>query len=677
MKNYIAKCRFAVFAVLLVVAVSAAAQQQPTSDEEQIKSLRVNIQRLVENGPTNGTPDEDEQRLLVKYRARLLRLLLKKSGALENRIGNLAAPGALPEVLAHVTKLREELKAVNDEIEGLDQSVAGALSLQPAPGPPKPAAAVNVIPTTASTTADATTVRGTLANPNFRTDFDKAVAKISTNDVAAAALPKEMASPISPSCNEKGRPAVSKFSLYDEAVCRLASDIVADKRAIDLTNDEQNLLTILTAKLLKAKKGEGESYAAFVSEAQEKRVDQQMGAGPTSNSATSIVSKGGIPSLLSFAVENGVATQTEKDTSVTFRVNPGGLINLFANRGFISGYRASQDDPVLKFLGKTSVGLTFDTSRGDTPGVFTGRGQQLSAISARVEFFNDRDPRKAKYAADWERFVANEGVRLADQTWKTTSVILDWGATGITFKEPALQAWLNQMNEAVRDTGVGLSGADRINAVAEVINEQADKVPVDIVPDTAVASITDFARENKTYEERKNEILDRIARGRILTLEYTNKREVNAPDTSNFNFIGATGMGSRVDLTANGALTFFHSRPPLVSPDAKRAGRIRDFQFAAQIDVPFSAGFDLWFSGRYERLMEDASFASGVVVPDTKGDIAIGQVGLNVPLKGLGVKFPISITFANRTELIKERVVRGNFGFTFNWDTLLSKLKPF
>ena len=671
MKNSLSIIRLAML-VMLLLPLSAGAQQQPTSDDEQINLLRVNIQRVVENGPANGTPDEDHRQTLLRLRGQLVRLLLKKSGALENRIGNLDAPGALPDVVAYASKLRGDLKAVNDEINALDQALAGRLAPASAPAP-----GVSSPSTTSSTTAVATGLRGTLANPGFRSDFDKAMANISTKDLAAAALPNEMASPSAPFCNERGRPVATKFSLYDEAVCRMASDVISAKRDIDLTNDEQNLLTILTAKLLKTKKGEGESYAAFVSEAQEKRIDQQMGAGPISNSATSIISKGGIPYLLSFAVENGVATQSEKDTSITFRINPGGLINLFADRGFISGYRASQDDPVLKFLGKTAVGLTFDTSRGDTPGVFTGRGQQLSAITARVEFFNDRDPRKAKYAAAWERFVANEGVKLADQTWKTTSVLLDWGATGITFKEPALQAWLNQMNEAVRNVGVGLSGAERINAVATVINEQADKVPVDIVPETAVESITDFARENKSYEDSKNELFDRIAKGRILTLEYTNKRELNAPDTSNFNFIAATGMEGRVDLTANGSFTFFNSRPPLASPSAKRPGRIRDFQFAGQLDVPFGDGFDLWFSGRYERLMEDASFASGVVVPDTKGDIAFGQVGLNVPLKGLGVKFPISVTFANRTELIKERVVRGNFGFTFNWDTLLSKLKPF
>jgi hypothetical protein len=75
-------------------------------------------------------------------------------------------------------------------------------------------------------------------------------------------------------------------------------------------------------------------------------------------------------------------------------------------------------------------------------------------------------------------------------------------------------------------------------------------------------------------------------------------------------------------------------------------------------------------------LLEDASAATGLTIPNTKGDIAVGQVGLNIPIKSLGMKFPITLTFANRTELIKEKEIRGNFGFTFNWDTLFSKLKP-
>ena len=188
-----------------------------------------------------------------------------------------------------------------------------------------------------------------------------------------------------------------------------------------------------------------------------------------------------------------------------------------------------------------------------------------------------------------------------------------------------------------------------------------------------------FAKQYSQYVERKNELLKTIARGKILTLEYTNNRGVNAPDISNFNFIAATGTGGRVDLTANGSVTFFNKLPgPSVT--TPRPGRIRDFQFAGQLTKQLKLGdgqIDFWFSGRYERLVADASTLAGPTMPNTKGDIAVGQFGLNIPIKSLGIKFPVSVTFANRTELIKEKEVRGNIGFTMNWDTLFSKLKPF
>ena len=44
---------------------------------------------------------------------------------------------------------------------------------------------------------------------------------------------------------------------------------------------------------------------------------------------------------------------------------------LMAGRGFITGFHATEDDPLLKFLRKSSVGLTFDTTRGDNAGTFT------------------------------------------------------------------------------------------------------------------------------------------------------------------------------------------------------------------------------------------------------------------------------------------------------------------
>lgn len=665
-------CRIQIGLVLLATLLlsSHVHAQLSATDEARIITLRSNIQRLVENAPPVSAPDDNFQRTLRSLRGELVRLLLRKSGDLEGRINRLEEPGALPETLAIASEWRGKLKAINDEISSLDQALGGPLPLGP-PATPAPLSAPTPAPTPATV-------------PRERAVFETALASITPADLAAA-VPENVPESSVSLCRVDGQPAGDKPSMYDRSVCALARDVLSENRTILLEADQANVLTILIAKLLTAKADEPESYAAFVTEAQERRIDQQVGAGPTSNASTSIVAKGGIPFLLGFAVENGAATQVEKDTSITFRLNPGGLINLFADRGFITAARANEDDPFMKFLGKTSVGLTFDTTRGDTPGVFTGRGQQLSEISARVEFFNDRDPRQKKYAAQWENLVATAGNKLANQSWKTTKILIDWNEKGVknapmTFRDPTLQVWLNQINDTLRNVDPALTGAERINAVAETINEQAANVPVALIPEDVVAALTDFASELKSYTDAKNEILDKIAKGRIFTLEYTNHREVNVSDTSNFNFIFSTGTGRRVDLTTNGSFTFFHTRPAPLSPAVAQPGRLRDFQFAGQIDVPFRVGegqFDLWFSGRYTRLMEDATLSNGLTIPNTKGDIAVGQLGLQVPIKGLGVKFPISVTFANRTELVKEKVVRGNFGFTFNWDTLLSKLKPF
>ena len=51
--------------------------------------------------------------------------------------------------------------------------------------------------------------------------------------------------------------------------------------------------------------------------------------------------------------------------------------------------------------------------------------------------------------------------------------------------------------------------------------------------------------------------------------------------------------------------------------------------------------------------------------------IWLGQLKLTIPVQDGGVKIPISVTWANRTDLVKESVVRGSIGFTFSLDSLL------
>ena len=658
-----------VIALSLILCFSygtVRAQQQPSprTDEMEINEARADVQTLLSAAPPSGSASEAVFKAqVVSARQKLRDLLLQKKGWLRGSIRTIQnSPRPNP---AYLAALQQDLDGVNTELGDLDQAlrqsgIAVTIAAVPAPVPsPSPT------PT------------------NAQLAFDATVKKLSETNLTKAAAPAAVAASAKPPvpCLIGGKPNLPFPSKYENAICQLAIriDSLPNEKYVHISAHRAELFTILIAKLLKTKSNE--SYVSFVTEAQEKRIDQQVGAGPSSQGTTSLVVKGGVPYLFGLAVENGAATQSQSDTTITYRVNPAGVLNLFQKKGFISGFRQNENDPFLKFLGKTSLGFTFDTNRGSTPGIFTGDKQQLSAFSARVEFLNERDPRLKKYERDWEKFVSEEQVKLSDQISKTSLALNDWGSVDgePTFKDPALQAWLIQTNNALKTVDQGLSSEQRIARIAEILGSRANLLPVDTISDETAQAVTDFAKTFLEYTQRKNELLNRIARGKILTLEYTNTRNVNAPDLSNFNFIAATGAAARIDLTANGSFTFFNKLPPTTA-SVPRPNRIRDFQFAGQLAVPFKVGdgqFDFWFSGRYERLVENASTLAGTVVPGTKGDIAVGQFGINIPIKSLGIKFPVSVTFANRTELIKEKEVRGNIGFTINWDTLFSKLKPF
>lgn len=657
--------------LILSLTLIAARAQQPTAsqpnDEEQIKKYQADIQLLLTTAPPAGSTSEASYRAaLQSLRSKLRDLLLEKRGAFKSKVANLQGSSSSGEIKNYVEALQAELQTVNRQIAEINTALGqgGAVVIVAQP---------SVTPTPAATPS------------NAEKAFDATVAMLARTDLSKAGASEVTKSATTVRPCSVVLANVSAASKVDGGVCGIADQIVNQRttnKTILLRQDKLDLYPILIAKLLKG--NATESYVTFVTEAQEARTDQQVGAGPSSNGTTSLTVKGGVPYLFGLAVENGAATQSQSDTTLTYRVNPGGVINMFAKKGFITGFQDNQNDPFLKFLGKTSLGFTFDTSRGAQPGVFTGDKQQLSAFSARVEFVNDRDPRLKKYERTWETFVSTELVKLGNVVSATAFALNDFGHANQleTFKDPALQAWLEQTNTAITEAlaKAGGTSADKVEIVATVIRERSDRLPLDLISTDTRGALTNYVKQYSEYTQRKNTLLNQIARGKIFTVEYTNTRGVNAPDLSNINFIAATGMGARIDLTANGSFTFFN-KIPTATALTPRPGRIRDFQFAGQVTIPFKLGdagqFDFWFSGRYERLVENASTVAGTIVPGTKGDIAIGQFGLNIPIKTLGIKFPVSVTFANRTELIKEKEVRGNIGFTFNWDTLFSRLKPF
>ncbi|MET0624555.1 MAG: hypothetical protein ABW250_16370 [Pyrinomonadaceae bacterium] len=690
-----AVCSLLLIAGLCCAAPGAAARQESGSrqTEAEVRQLRDEIARLEQIASPAGQ-EARHRGIIDDKRIRLHALLQKQRDELtayRAQVQSLAPASDLRGIEQDIEVKRAEMEAIKSLLRAapavpVDSS---ARTADPAPQPDEPSVRADgerprsVRPDTPGRSADATPRRGVSSGGGRSPQTDagdegdgepagggaitmpegigtaRAVSDAASNDETAR------------------RCSATSLSPYESAICDLADEVAEQKATrpgatVSLTAGLDEFLSLLTAKLIGR-----EERAKFLLEAEETRTDKQVGAGPSASGSTSLVVKGSAPAALGFAVENGALLRGVSGTTVTFRGNPLGLAGLLSGKGYDDLTR--DDDPFTRLLGKTSFSFSFDTSRGREPGVFTADAQQLSAYSARIEFVNERDPRHPKHQEAWERFFAKEGIdftRTIASTYRTLRELR--GFTGeeraagipreVRFKDAALQAWYEETRQRVAEAEAG--------SVEAVIRSQLEKIPAaNLLSAETRAALGNFAGGFSAYLNARESVLDEIAKAPIIAFEYTNNREVNAPDTSNFRFIAEKGVfGGKGDLTANASLTIFNSRP------AAGTERVRDFQFAGQFDVPFRLrdlpGFVFSFAGKYERVMADATALDGTVLPGTRGDIAVGQLKLEIPFLP-GMRLPLSLTFANRTELVRESEVRGNFGFTFDMDKILARFKPF
>jgi hypothetical protein len=295
------------------------------------------------------------------------------------------------------------------------------------------------------------------------------------------------------------------------------------------------------------------------------------------------------------------------------------------------------------------------------PGSFTGSEQQLAGYSIRYNLLNQRDPRDKKYTDRWAALVAEEGVRVV-------GVLGDFFRQIFLSPTPAFTAWQRETETAIADAAPA--------EVEAVLSAQLVKLRTIDLGTPVSNLLTSFEKEFESLLRRRDDILNQVNAGWTSTIEYNNERRLDLPSISNLKFIIEKGAyGGSIDLTANASVSFLNSIPA-----GSGMKRLRDYSFSGQLDWPLgnivrTGKFILSFAGRFERLETDEQ-ANGVMLA-SKGNIGVGQVKLAIPVRGTAFKVPISFSFANRTELIKEKHVRGSFGVTFDIDSLLAKFNPF
>lgn len=430
-----------------------------------------------------------------------------------------------------------------------------------------------------------------------------------------------------------------------------------------LFDGRKSLLVPVGILLAKQPEGATKTLSDFSAAIEEARVDKQNGGTDTNAGSTNLVSKGSVPAVLGFAVENGAITKDQSGTTITFRGNPIGIVEALRKKGYIDSYNDQSSS--AKFFRGLSFAVSFDSNRGTMPGTFTGDKQQLSSYSFRYNIFNRRDPRNKFYKDEWNKLVENQG-----------NIIV--GSLGNLAKDltnnpnSPLAKWEQSAVEAIQK-----ASADEME---NVVNAEFAKLANTELTPAQKQQIETFGKAFDSFLSDRDKILDYASHAPIVAFEYTNIRRVSLPDLSNFKGIFETGLfKGKASLTANGSFTIFNSMP------RNDNQRVRDFQLAAQFDIPLNieiqktGNFILSISGMYKRRLKNAAMVEddmmNVSLKNRGFDNAIGQVKLTVPVKGSGVKIPLSVTFANRTDLIKEKEVKGNIGITFDLDYIFTKFK--
>lgn len=435
------------------------------------------------------------------------------------------------------------------------------------------------------------------------------------------------------------------------------------------------------------------SFGSLRQSIEELRLNKTVATSPGPVSATSLVSRVSVPSVLGFAVEYGSVLQTSQGNISTLRGNLLGIARMALGQEqfpYCSEIDQKNCQPVSRWLRRisgvvsfASVRMSDATATAEAPGTpptpvtLFGNDYRMASWGLRFDL-TANDPNDPKYVGRWRSAVLR--LRSAPQSEALTKAVND------LFEVPAVKALYEDWQA---ETVIVLSSAPQ-DDFTTVLGARLDILVTRLAeadPEFATRVVM-LRRTFLNYATVRDELLRDIQSHRA-TLEYTNSHPLNQPYISNLRFIYSHQPSiSPTLLTANFGMTWYHQTQPGVS-----AGRFRDIQLAGQVDRRLgdigNFGKAVATFGAYYQWMKDdavinigpgnVALGSGIVLPNTaatllgtKGHIAVVQGKLSIPLSG-AVRIPVSVTWSNRTELINEKDIRGQVGLTLDVDSLFRR----
>jgi hypothetical protein len=464
------------------------------------------------------------------------------------------------------------------------------------------------------------------------------------------------------------------------------------------------------------------------------RTDKQAGSSTGSGGSTNLVSKGVTAQVLSFAAEHGALTESVNKNVVTVQGSLDGIPAVFIQQNLIPYCPESEPKTsgcfhqgVIETLRRFSYGVSFDTGQSQQnitataagsqqasaqPVTFTANQQQITQVVGKVMLFHSKESITSKsFKDEWDKTVKNLDDAKVGQAFASL-----WGNLITPGNNAAFKAWLDcahrDLSNAsdaeldVRWTSYAqmlpkiFSGNSIVSPQPECseISTQDQRVNTDpALSDIVAHSITNAdittaavnaLRALTAFEFNEQQFVAGIIEKPVLTFEYDYNRPVGQPDNSTFKLIYGQGFGQNWSVTANESFNIFNSQPTLSG-----AGRLAYNQFAFELDRNFTLFGPTTASAAYYFQYQNSpgivnvtpgNPAPGVTFVNLsptatqafaqKGNIHVGQLKLTVGAGASSVKFPLSVTFANRTDLITspKPLWRGQVGVSYDLDALFA-----
>ena len=452
-------------------------------------------------------------------------------------------------------------------------------------------------------------------------------------------------------------------------------------------------------------------FNALVKRFESARSDKQAGAG--AGTGTSVVAEGPAAKVLSAAVEYGALTRGVDGQVVTLRGNLAGLPSALVQKNVFpycpAGRATSEfcvEHSILSWLRRVSFAASFDGARGTQvsgtpagaarasgdgaqPVTFTADRRQLAGGSARIELWNRRDVTSRAFQDQWRRMV---GAAMSASATDLQATAGDF--TDRLLAIPGYDQWQRETAQALAADGTAAtpSRAQLIETLQTRLDmlvgmARAAGVDLDAPASRALGSYSRFFLA-------QDDLIDSLARQPVVALEYGFSRPQGAVETRTARLIADLPLTTRTRLVANGAWTMYQ-RLPLGLPAG--TSKTRDYQAGLQLEHSLGAQSIVGPAVIVLALYHQAQRAPALFqidpsaplpgvsftgLPDTAatvftdtGDITLGQLKLVVSPPGSSVKIPLSVTYANRTELVAKPIWRAQVGLAYDLDALLGAVR--